>query len=107
MKNFENSYKCLRKEWFTQTQNVSHCKRYSRFTNNKLSCIQCQDGYALKEITNSCVTISACTGRIIIGRQNIDYDFSIFEEKFLICDPNEDKSLCAIEAVGNSKLRFK
>ena len=106
MKNFENAFRCVEKERFTKTQNVSHCKRYSRFTNNKVSCIQCQDGYALNESTNSCITIASCTGRIIIGRQNEDYDFSIFNEKFLICDTGQSKTACAVEAVGNSKLFF-
>jgi hypothetical protein len=61
------------------------------------------EGYALVESTNSCVTFDACSGTVVIGRQNEDYSFSMFDEKFVICDTAKDKNTCAIEAIANSK----
>lgn len=103
MKNTEDSFKCIENKWFPESKKVSNCRRYSRFTDNHVICVQCHDGYALVESTNSCVTFANCSGTVVIGRQNEDYEFSIFDEKFIICDTTKDKNLCAIQAIANSK----
>lgn len=102
MMNFENSYKCIEPGRFDSTYEVAHCARYSRFTDAKIACVQCKPGYALIQNSNTCVTFADCSGTVVIGQQDEDYDFSIFQEQFVVCDTVKDKNVCAVEAVGNS-----
>jgi hypothetical protein len=106
MFNFEDKFQCVSKHWFDDSAAINHCQRYSRFTDDTLMCIQCKEGFALIESSNTCVSFEDCSGTVVIGRQDENYEFSIFDEKYVICDTAQDKNVCAIKAVGNSMILY-
>lgn len=51
---------------------------------------------------NACILISACTGTVRLASLNDFYDFTIFDDRFSVCDTTGTLATCAIEGLGNS-----
>lgn len=53
---------------------------------------------------NACILISACTGTVRLASLNDFYDFTIFDDRFSVCDTTGTMATCGIEGLGNSKF---